>query len=166
MGNSLRCCLACVLPCGALDMIRVVHLDGRVEEFSHPIPAREVLEAHPRHVLTKPCSQGATRRILILLPHTELKRGRIYFLIPSTSLAGEVKQKEQRQKLEQKQNKHHRSRNSSDVAGEEEQGRRRASNTSFNGLHRRCRTGGVEEWRPHLEGISEDTRESDVSSQR
>ncbi|PIN19537.1 hypothetical protein CDL12_07768 [Handroanthus impetiginosus] len=27
MGNSLRCCLACVIPCGALDLIRIVHLD-------------------------------------------------------------------------------------------------------------------------------------------
>ncbi|KAA0057142.1 hypothetical protein IC582_026649 [Cucumis melo] len=86
MGNSLRCCLACVLPCGALDLIRIVHLNGHVEEITHPITAGDVLKANPNHVLSKPSSQGVVRRILILSPESELKRGSIYFLIPSTSL--------------------------------------------------------------------------------
>ncbi|XP_022986963.1 uncharacterized protein LOC111484543 [Cucurbita maxima] len=86
MGNSLRCCLACVLPCGALDLIRIVHLNGHVEEIAHPITAGEVLKANPNHVLTKPSSQGVVRRILILSPESELKRGTIYFVIPVTSL--------------------------------------------------------------------------------
>jgi len=86
MGNSLRCCLACVLPCGALDLIRIVHLNGYVEEITRPISAGEVLKANPNHVLSKPSSEGVVRRILILSPETELKRGSIYFLIPSTSL--------------------------------------------------------------------------------
>ncbi|TKY56553.1 hypothetical protein E2542_SST20998 [Spatholobus suberectus] len=86
MGNSLRCCLACVLPCGALDLIRIVHLNGYVEEITGPITAGEVLKANPNHVLSKPSSQGGVRRILILSPETELKRGSIYFLIPASSL--------------------------------------------------------------------------------
>ncbi|KAF5194863.1 6,7-dimethyl-8-ribityllumazine synthase [Thalictrum thalictroides] len=87
MGNSLRCCLACVIPCGALDVIRIVHLNGHVEEITRPIiSAREVLEANPNHVLSKPCSEGVVRRILILLPESDLKRGNIYFLIPNSSL--------------------------------------------------------------------------------
>ncbi|XP_027333407.1 uncharacterized protein LOC113848202 [Abrus precatorius] len=86
MGNSLRCCLACVLPCGALDLIRIVHLNGYVEEIARPITAGEILKANPNHVLSKPSSQGVVRRILILSPETELKRGSIYFLIPSSSL--------------------------------------------------------------------------------
>ncbi|KAK7300863.1 hypothetical protein RJT34_11714 [Clitoria ternatea] len=86
MGNSLRCCLACVLPCGALDLIRIVHLNGYVEEITGPITAGEVLKANPNHVLSKPSSQGVVRRILILSPESELKRGSIYFLIPSSSL--------------------------------------------------------------------------------
>ncbi|KAK7321399.1 hypothetical protein VNO77_32013 [Canavalia gladiata] len=86
MGNSLRCCLACVLPCGALDLIRIVHLNGYVEEITRPITAGEVLIANPNHVLSKPSSQGVVRRILILSPETELKRGSIYFLIPASSL--------------------------------------------------------------------------------
>ncbi|XP_023512270.1 uncharacterized protein LOC111777061 [Cucurbita pepo subsp. pepo] len=86
MGNSLRCCLACVLPCGALDLIRIVHLNGHIDEFARPITAGEVLKANPNHVLSKPSSQGVVRRILILSPESELKRGTIYFLIPATSL--------------------------------------------------------------------------------
>ena len=86
MGNSLRCCLACVLPCGALDLIRIVHLNGHIDEFARPTTAGEVLKANPNHVLSKPSSQGVVRRILILSPESELKRGTIYFLIPATSL--------------------------------------------------------------------------------
>ncbi|KAL0458787.1 UNVERIFIED_CONTAM: hypothetical protein Slati_0505900 [Sesamum latifolium] len=93
MGNSLRCCLACVLPCGALDLIRIVHLNGSVEEITGRVTAGEVLKNNPNHVLTQPCSQGMTRRILILSPESELKRGSIYFLIPASSLPAEKNSK-------------------------------------------------------------------------
>ncbi|XP_011080828.1 uncharacterized protein LOC105163989 [Sesamum indicum] len=93
MGNSLRCCLACVLPCGALDLIRIVHLNGSVEEITGRVTAGEVLKNNPNHVLTQPCSQGMTRRILILSPESELKRGSIYFLIPASSLPAEKSSK-------------------------------------------------------------------------
>jgi hypothetical protein len=91
MGNSLRCCLACVLPCGALDLIRIVHLNGRVEEYGRPVAAGEILAANPNHVLSKPCcSQGGAvavrRTILIVSPDSELERGEIYFLIPAASV--------------------------------------------------------------------------------
>ncbi|KAE8729076.1 putative WRKY transcription factor 33-like isoform X1 [Hibiscus syriacus] len=62
MGNSLRCCLACVLPCGALDLIRIVHLNGHVEEITRSVTAGEILDANPNHVLTKPSSQGVPMR--------------------------------------------------------------------------------------------------------
>ncbi|GMJ14839.1 hypothetical protein HRI_005153100 [Hibiscus trionum] len=83
MGNSLRCCLACVLPCGALDLIRIVHLNGHVEEITRSVTAAEILDANPNHVLSKPTSQGVVRKILILSPQSHLKRGSIYFLIPA-----------------------------------------------------------------------------------
>ncbi|XP_074267832.1 uncharacterized protein LOC141591419 [Silene latifolia] len=86
MGNSLRCCLACVLPCGALDVIRIVHLNGYVEEMTRSITAGQVLHSYPNHVLSKPCSQGLVRKIVILSPDSELKRGGIYFLLPNSSL--------------------------------------------------------------------------------
>ncbi|KAJ1282469.1 hypothetical protein BS78_03G054500 [Paspalum vaginatum] len=96
MGNSLRCCLACVLPCGALDLVRIVHLSGRVDEYGRAVSAGEVLAAHPNHVLSRPCGssslqQGVARRILIVSPDSELERGEIYFLIPAASVPGAKK---------------------------------------------------------------------------
>lgn len=78
--------MACVLPCGALDLIRIVHLNGYVEEITRAVTAGEILQAYPNHVLSKPCSQGMVRKIMILSPDSELKRGSIYFLLPDSSL--------------------------------------------------------------------------------
>ncbi|KAA0036509.1 hypothetical protein IC582_027574 [Cucumis melo] len=85
MGNSLKHCLGCILPCGALDLIRVVHLNGLVQEFSPPLAAAEILQANPGHVLTTPSSDDhrLVRRVNILSPESHLRRGGIYFLIPA-----------------------------------------------------------------------------------
>uniref|UniRef100_A0ACD5TRQ7 Uncharacterized protein n=1 Tax=Avena sativa TaxID=4498 RepID=A0ACD5TRQ7_AVESA len=100
MGNSLRCCLACVLPCGALDLVRIVHLSGRVDEYGRAVSAGEVLAAHPDHVLSRPCAstrqQGVPRIVIIVSPETELERGEIYFLIPAASLPGDAKKKKKK----------------------------------------------------------------------
>lgn len=161
MGNSLRCCLACVLPCGALDLIRIVHLNGCVEEITRSITAGEVLKANPNHVLSKPSSQGVVRRILILSPETELKRGSIYFLIPSTSLpdkkrrvSGRVNGKDldnkkafssiKKKNCNDEKNDHFSSLQDS-CESKEKKGSRR---------HRRHSQSGA--WQPHLESILED----------
>ncbi|GMG98205.1 hypothetical protein Nepgr_000045 [Nepenthes gracilis] len=157
MGNSILCCLACILPCGALDLIRIVHINGCVEEFTRPVTAGEILKANPNHVLSKPSCQGVVRRILILSPESELKRGSIYFLIPVSSL------------LENKRShgpSSDRSRNSS----KEIDGKLDAKKQSFDEYlsnvtmpqkksrwsRRDRRRGQVSSWRPHLESISED----------
>ena len=97
MGNSLRCCLACVLPFGALDLVRIVHLSGRVDEYGRAVLAGEVLAAHPDHVLSRPCAstrqQGVPRIVIVVAPETELERGEIYFLIPAASLPADAKKK-------------------------------------------------------------------------
>uniref|UniRef100_A0A0D9VT10 DUF4228 domain-containing protein n=1 Tax=Leersia perrieri TaxID=77586 RepID=A0A0D9VT10_9ORYZ len=93
MGNSLRCCLACVLPCGSFDVIRIVHLNGHIEEYARPVTAGEVIAAHPSHVLSRPCSQGVARRILIVSPESELKRGCFYFLVPASSVPEKKRRK-------------------------------------------------------------------------
>ncbi|XP_031121478.1 uncharacterized protein LOC116024665 [Ipomoea triloba] len=140
MGNSLRCCLACVIPCGALDLIRIVHLNGQVEEIAHPITAGEVLNNNPNHVLSKPSSsQGMVRRIMILSPESELKRGSIYFLIPATSVPDKKKNKKRVYNVNSA---------ARDVVSPSEK-------KSPCRRHRR-RSGKVGIWRPHLESISED----------
>lgn len=175
MGNSLRCCLACVLPCGALDLIRIVHLNGHVDEITSPVTAGEILQANPNHVLSKPCSQGVVRKILILSPESELKRGSIYFLIPDSSFPEKKKTKKSKD-LRRRNNKTLENNNSDDhttspnkdldshcltlcekyledvmlsekmcSAGKENRHRRRHS-----------RSASVSTWRPHLDIIDED----------
>ncbi|XP_054819937.1 uncharacterized protein LOC129318950 [Prosopis cineraria] len=155
MGNSLRCCLACVLPCGALDLIRIVHLNGFVEELTGPITADEVLKANPNHVLTRPTSQGVVRRILVLSPDTELKRGSIYFLIPSSSVPDNKKTSSSKKtKIIHKKTapptdfssqSDARLPLSADIASSEKKSSRRDRRSGHAGI-----------WRPHLESISED----------
>ncbi|KAF8391226.1 hypothetical protein HHK36_023528 [Tetracentron sinense] len=90
MKNAIRCCISCILPCGALDVIRIVHTNGRVEEFSRRIRASEVMKLHPKHVLKKPPSasdEGVVPKIVIVPPDAELQRGKIYFLMPVSSLS-------------------------------------------------------------------------------
>ncbi|KAL5220134.1 hypothetical protein ABZP36_024847 [Zizania latifolia] len=90
--DTIRCCIACILPCGALDVVRIVHSNGRVEEISGgPVLAGEIMKAYPKHVLRKPPStcpadgRGGgivVQKPVILPPNAELQRGKIYFLMP------------------------------------------------------------------------------------
>ncbi|XP_010521984.1 PREDICTED: uncharacterized protein LOC104800766 [Tarenaya hassleriana] len=172
MGNNLRCCLACVLPCGALDLIRIVHLNGYVEEITRPVTAGEILKANPNHVLSKPSSQGVVRKILILSPESELKRGSIYFLIPDSSLSEKKKKKKKDlrrrkntlsgdgdvNKMSNSNGNHSStlcekyledavlsSEKLGSIAGKRHRNRRRHS-----------RTASVSTWQPHLNSIAED----------
>ncbi|XVE79865.1 hypothetical protein DITRI_Ditri14bG0091500 [Diplodiscus trichospermus] len=153
MGNSLRCCLACVLPCGALDLIRIVHLNGYVEEITGPVTAGEILKANPNHVLSKPSSQGVVRKILILSPDSELKRGSIYFLIPSSSLPEKKRSGIHRKKTSKKSKK-------CNNINEVSEWDRYQANVNIS--EKKCssrrdrRNGRVGVWRPHLASISED----------
>ncbi|KAF5474528.1 hypothetical protein I3843_09G069700 [Carya illinoinensis] len=88
MKNTIRCCISCILPCGVLDVIRIVHTNGRVEEISGTIRASEIMKAYPKHVLKKPSSSsddGCVPKIVIVPPDAELQRGKIYFLMPVPS---------------------------------------------------------------------------------
>lgn len=147
MGNSLRCFVACVLPFGAFDLIRVVHLNGQIEEYSAPITVRQILTIHPNYILTKPSAeQGVSRWIAILSPDTELKRGHIYFLVPSKSAS------EKNAKQTKRMRKH----------GTVMAGTAKGESASVDlerdgnvGHHRRM-SSRLSDWKPNLECISED----------
>ena len=167
MGNSLRCCIACVLPCGALDLIRIVHLNGYVEEITRSITAGEILQANPNHVLSKPCSQGVVRKILILSPESELKRGSIYFLIPDSSLPEKKRRRKDGHNRPKKTLINKPSADVGDVKEDDECAKlcekyleEVVSSTSSGKQHRHrrrySRSATVSTWRPHLDSISED----------
>ncbi|RCV27433.1 hypothetical protein SEVIR_5G328300v4 [Setaria viridis] len=89
--ETVKCCIACILPCGALDVVRIVHSNGRVEEISGgPVLAGEIMKAYPKHVLRKPPSTCpadggggiVVQKPVILPPNAELQKGKIYFLMP------------------------------------------------------------------------------------
>ncbi|ESQ36214.1 hypothetical protein EUTSA_v10009700mg [Eutrema salsugineum] len=166
MGNSLRCCIACVLPCGALDLIRIVHLNGYVEEITRSITAGEILQANPNHVLSKPCSQGVVRKILILSPESELKRGSIYFLIPDSSLPEKKRRRKDGYRRKNTLNNNP-SANVGVVKGDDQSVKlcekyleEVVSSTSTGKEHRHrrrhSRSASVSTWRPHLDSIYED----------
>ncbi|XP_066348145.1 uncharacterized protein [Miscanthus floridulus] len=156
MGNSLRCCLACVLPCGSFDVIRIVHLSGHIEEYTRPVTAGEVIAAHPNHVLSRPCSQGGARRILIVAPDSELKRGYFYFLVPASS----VPEKKRRPPQQKKARSQKIAPPSAAVAKEaKDNGDRYLAEVLSEGKAslKRRRSSRSTVWRPHLHSILEET---------
>ncbi|KAF3330600.1 hypothetical protein FCM35_KLT03954 [Carex littledalei] len=152
MGNSLRCCLACVLPCGALDVVRIVHLNGQVEEFSCQITAAQILEANPNHVITKPCSNSGAKRIGIMSPDSELKRGHIYFLIPNSS----VPEKKKKKKKELKK-KHFKPTPKVTSSSDDDNYLRELLSEKRSSQRRRRSSARVAVWRPQLESIVEES---------
>ncbi|KAM3197173.1 hypothetical protein ACQJBY_072690 [Aegilops geniculata] len=165
MGNSLRCCLACVLPCGALDLVRIVHLSGRVDEYGRAVLAGEILAAHPNHVLSRPCGsrqQAGPRIVIIVSPEAELERGEIYFLLPAASVPADAKKKAKTKRepspgaaAAEEGRRHHRHHVRSKSEGS-------AATAAVEGRHqqqhrRRMSTGShATSWHPHLARIAED----------
>ncbi|KAJ0836691.1 hypothetical protein HanRHA438_Chr16g0769851 [Helianthus annuus] len=171
MKNTIRCCISCILPCGALDVIRIVHSNGYVEEISGTIRAEEIMKLHPKHVLKKPSSPSYTDegtvtcpKIIILPPEAELKRGKIYFLmpVPPSSLSEKTRSKSSSTTKKKK------SSHSNNIANDSKNNdlltnllvSDRYLTEILSEKVKDRRRGRVGVWRPHLESISEAT--SDV----
>lgn len=187
MKNTIRCCISCILPCGALDVIRIVHSNGRVEEISGTIRASEIMKAHPKHVLKKPSStssddDGVVPKIVIVPPDAELQRGKIYFLmpVPSTPETSNKKPPRSRNSSTRRKRRENTSTNNYSNSNNQSNNNSNVSNSiSMNtnllisdrylseilsekiSTQRDRRRGRVGVWRPHLESISE-TQINDV----
>lgn len=187
MKNTIRCCISCILPCGALDVIRIVHANGKVEEISGSVKAAEIMKIYPKHVLKKPSSSyysseggGVCPKIVVVPPDAELKRGKIYFLMPLPTPSSEKNRSKSSSTTTTTRKKKTRSSSSSSISSSSSsQGRHSNanSNNSINGnsnnmmvsndqylseilsekvsTQRDRRRGRVGVWRPHLESISE-----------
>ena len=69
--------------------IRVVHLNGFVEEFENPVNVAQVADKSPKHFL---CTQVQLLSTCPkpLKPDTQLEPGNIYFLLPFSALQADV----------------------------------------------------------------------------
>lgn len=182
MKETIRCCIACILPCGALDVIRIVHSNGHVEEISGTITASEIMRAHPKHVLKKPSSPPSDHderddvisatKIVIVPPEAELQRGKIYFLMPATNYAGGKTRREKSNAnantvKKRSQNRRHREDGDDDKDKNCEKGLSGLSCDRYLteilsekvATQKDRRKGRVGVWRPHLESISESINE-------
>ncbi|KAG8385438.1 hypothetical protein BUALT_Bualt03G0045300 [Buddleja alternifolia] len=168
MKNTIRCCISCILPCGVLDVIRIVHANGHVEEISGSVTAAEIMKLHPKHVLKKPSSpsgEDMCPKIVVVPPDAELQRGKIYFLMPLPP----AREKSRSRSSTKKKRKESENKDGSTVNAE--------SNISVTNLlisdrylseilsenvsmQRDRRRGRVGVWRPHLDSISETPSEA------
>lgn len=172
MRNSIRCCISCILPCGALDVIRIVHSNGRVEELTGSVKASEIMKLYPKHVLKKPSSSSddCCPKIVVVPPDAELQRGKIYFLMPlppSPEKSSRSKSKKKKKKGERYSNERDSDKSSRDVVvtnGNSETDSLINSDDRYlteilsenkASTQRDRRRGRAAVWRPHLESICE-----------
>ncbi|CAA0817770.1 Unknown protein [Striga hermonthica] len=175
MKNTIRCCISCILPCGALDVIRIVHANGRVEEIGGTVSAAEIMKLYPKHVLKKPSSSpppsgggGAGRRIVVVPPDAELRRGKIYFLMPAPPPPPPEKSRSRapaKRRSGGKKNGPNKNSNNNDNNNSGENlliSDRYLSEILSERVstQRDRRRGRVGVWRPHLESISETPTEA------
>ncbi|CAL9050427.1 unnamed protein product [Musa banksii] len=164
MKEAIWCCISCILPCGALDVVRIVHANGRVEEISGTVSAGEIMQVYPKHVIRKPPSPSSSDgadipKAVVLPPTAELQKGKIYFLVPVTSAAPE-KARSQTPGTRRRKKKKEEAANV-DVAATDKT-RLLLSDQYLSEIlsekvstQRERRRGRVGVWRPHLESISE-----------
>lgn len=167
MKAAIRGFISCILPCGSLDVIRIVHCNGRVEEFSRSIKAGEVMKAHPKHVLKRsslcPSEDGVVPSIVILPPDAELKRGKIYFLMPVASRpANKAKVSSTKRKKKRDQNERRTEKKERQSSTKQDMSKLLVSDQYLSEImsekvstEREQRRGRVGVWRPHLESITE-----------
>ncbi|KAF3509661.1 hypothetical protein F2Q69_00008289 [Brassica cretica] len=163
MKETIRCCIACILPCGALDVIRIIHSNGHVEEISGTITAGEVMKAYPKHVLKKPSSQS-DHQIVIVPPEAELQRGKIYFLVP----AAKSDKRNAKAVKKRSQTRRHGEEGDDNSNGDKDKSYDKDVSLLISDRYlteilsekiatqKERRKGRVGVWRPHLESINED----------
>ncbi|XP_030462146.2 uncharacterized protein LOC115682142 [Syzygium oleosum] len=161
MKNTIRCCISCILPCGALDVIRIVHTNGRVEEISGTVRAGEIMKLHPKHVLKKPSSSpsedGVVPKIVVVPPDAELQRGKIYFLMPVPSMPEKTRSRSSSRKSKKRESEGGDAKSAIAMTANLLISDRYLSEILSEKLstQRDRRRGRAAVWRPHLESISE-----------
>lgn len=68
-----------------LKTIRVVHMDGLLEDYEEPATVDQVINNFPKHFVCTPI-QILQNGLIPLKPDYQLKTGQIYFLLPNYTL--------------------------------------------------------------------------------
>ncbi|KAG6644118.1 hypothetical protein CIPAW_08G033400 [Carya illinoinensis] len=78
----------------ALEGIRVVHLNGYVENFEHPVSVSQVTGKPAKHFVCTPSQLLSTRTTTtgskLLKPDAQLELGQIYLMLPFSALQAEI----------------------------------------------------------------------------
>ncbi|KAL6191760.1 hypothetical protein ACLB2K_038150 [Fragaria x ananassa] len=83
-------CLSCIpKPEETQTNVRVVHLNGYVEEFEHPVSVGELTGRPPKHFVCTP-TQLLSTGYKPLKQDTLLQQGQIYFLLPYSALQSDA----------------------------------------------------------------------------
>jgi hypothetical protein len=61
---------------------KIIHLDGKLQEFRHPIKAGHVLSQNPNCFLCSSESMYINSQVPIIPQNEELQLGQIYFMMP------------------------------------------------------------------------------------
>ncbi|XP_044463526.1 uncharacterized protein LOC123194401 [Mangifera indica] len=69
--------------------VRVVHLNGWVEDFDFPVSVSQLTGSPPKHFVFT-AAQLLSSALKPLKPDTLLERGRLYFLVPSSTFQTDV----------------------------------------------------------------------------
>lgn len=82
-------CLSCRSPNTTFNTIRLVHLNGYVEDFVHPVSVGEIIGEPPYQFLCT-ASQLVSAATKPLNPDVQLQPGNIYFVLPLSTLQDDV----------------------------------------------------------------------------
>ncbi|ONM26797.1 uncharacterized protein [Zea mays] len=66
-----------------LQAVRLVGCDGRVRAYAPPVTARELMQAHPRHLVCRADALLIGEKIPAVAAAEELRPGDAYFLLPA-----------------------------------------------------------------------------------
>ncbi|KAF5456368.1 hypothetical protein F2P56_025859 [Juglans regia] len=86
-------CFSCRSSSAAFKSIRVVHFNGFVEDFENPVSVSQVTGKPPKHFVCTPAQLLSTATATasnLLKPDTQLEPGKLYFLLPYSTLQAEI----------------------------------------------------------------------------
>jgi hypothetical protein len=87
--RKMGACFSCRSSPPAAKSIRLVHFNGYVEDFEHPVSVSQATGKPPKHFVCTP-AQLLCAGSEPLNPDTQLEPGKIYFLLPFSVLQPDV----------------------------------------------------------------------------